>query len=200
MEKFLKSVMGGCMIGIGGSVYLACNNKYIGALLFTVGLFTICEFSLGLYTGKVGYIPFNKPAYIGEVLLTILGNFIGTAIVAALVSCMPFREKAVDVCTAKLSADILKTFFAAILCGVLMFIAVDEYKKKTNAAKYIAMLFCVPVFILAGFEHSVANMFYFALGFVNPLKSLLYILVAIAGNAVGGILFALGASYKTAKE
>ena len=203
MEKFLKSIMGGCMIGVGGSVYLACDNKYIGALLFTLGLFTICEFGLGLYTGKVGYIPFNKPGYIVEVLLTILGNFIGTAVVALLVSNMPYRETAMAVCRVKLSADYLKTFSAAILCGALMFIAVDEYKKKTNAAKYLAMLFCVPVFILAGFEHSVANMFYFALGFTDAAtygKSLVYILIAIFGNAIGGMLFAAGAAYKSKKQ
>ena len=203
MEKFLKSVMGGGMIGIGGSVYLACDNKYIGALLFTLGLFTICEFSLGLYTGKVGYIPFNKPDYVGEVLLTILGNSIGTALIALLLSLMPYREKAIELCATKLSADYLKTFFAAVLCGALMFIAVDEYKKKTNAAKYLAMLFCVPVFILAGFEHSIANMFYFALGFTDPAtyaKALIYILVAILGNALGGMLFAVGAAYHTEKQ
>lgn len=203
MEKFLKSIMGGCMIGVGGSVFLACDNKIAGAILFTLGLFTICEFGLGLYTGKVGYIPFNKPAYIGEVILTILGNFIGTALVAYLVSLMPYREKAIELCATKISADYLKTFFAAILCGALMFIAVDEYKKKTNAAKYLAMLFCVPVFIIAGFEHSIANMFYFALGFTDAAtygKALGYILIAIFGNAIGGMLFAIGAAYKSKKQ
>ena len=84
------------MIGVGGSVYLACDNKIAGAILFTLGLFTICEFGLGLYTGKVGYIPFNKPSYIIEVILTILGNFIGTALVAYLVSSMPYRETAME--------------------------------------------------------------------------------------------------------
>ncbi len=51
------------MIGIGSAVYLTLDNKIIGALLFSIGLFMICSFSMYLYTGKIGYIfkTKNKP-------------------------------------------------------------------------------------------------------------------------------------------
>ena len=48
-----------------------------------------------------------------------------------------------------------RVFFAGVLCGILMYTAVWVYKQKNTAA---AIFFCVPVFILAGFEHSIADM------------------------------------------
>ena len=50
---------------------------------------------------------------------------------------------------------------------------------------------CVMVFILCGFEHSVANMYYISVANLLSLKSLLYILIMILGNSVGSILTAL---------
>ena len=47
------------------------------------------------------------------------------------------------------------------------------------------------IFILSGFEHSIANMFYFEMANAYSLKSLLYILVMAAGNGVGAKVFGL---------
>ena len=60
----------------------------------------------------------------------------------------------------------------------------------TLKAQYLdtGRLLCVAVFILAGFEHCVANMFFFALS-SSPADYLLTLLVAIAGNSLGGIAF-----------
>ena len=49
-------VIAGILIGIGGSVYLACDNKYVGAVLFSVALLCICMRGFALFTGKVGFI------------------------------------------------------------------------------------------------------------------------------------------------
>ena len=40
-------VIAGILIGIGGSVYLACDNKYVGAVLFSVALLCICMHRTG---------------------------------------------------------------------------------------------------------------------------------------------------------
>lgn len=86
LKKFFKifvpAVYSGLCIGIGGMVYLNCENKVVGAFMFCIGLLTILLFGFNLYTGKVGYICQNKPAYIGQVAIVWLGNFAGTAIMA----------------------------------------------------------------------------------------------------------------------
>ena len=85
MEKFkqylnylIKGIYAGIVIGIGGIAYLAIQNKIVGSFIFSVGLLTVCMYSLNLYTGKVGYILVNKVSYILELLISLIGNFIGT--------------------------------------------------------------------------------------------------------------------------
>ena len=58
--SFLYSVLGGVCIGIGGVVFLSCENKVVGAVFFCLGLFAICTFGFNLFTGKVGYV-FEQP-------------------------------------------------------------------------------------------------------------------------------------------
>ena len=66
--------------------------------------------------------------------------------------------------------------------------AVSIYKEKNHIA---GIFFCVPVFILAGFEHSIANMFYFGAANMLTLQSIGYLCIVIVGNAIGGMLFPL---------
>ena len=49
-------VLSGLMLGIGGMVSLSSENRFLGAFLFSLGLFCIVQFKYGLFTGKVGYI------------------------------------------------------------------------------------------------------------------------------------------------
>ena len=79
----------------------------------------------------------------------------------------------------------LPVLFKGVLCGMLMFIAADCYK---NTKSFIATFVCVPVFILAGFEHSIADMFYFCSAGAFSVESLVFILTVLIGNAIGGFL------------
>lgn len=184
-----KSIIGGFLIGFGGTVYLNMDNKIVAAFLFGLGLFTIINFELNLYTGKIGYL--SKENW-REILLTLIGNSIGTNLFAFLVLQTRLAGKLKEVVAPavelKLSDNLLSTFILAIFCGILMSIAVGTFKKLPNILGTLAVFLCVAVFILAGFEHCVANMFFFALS-SSPADYLLTLLVAIAGNSLGGIAF-----------
>lgn len=192
MKNVIKAVAGGFMIGVGGAVYLACDVKYIGAFLFALGLLTICEFGLGLYTGKVGYTFINKGNFYIEVLQTLLGNVFGTAVAGLLIyiSRSDLSEKAAELGVKKLMQSPLQTLILSFFCGILMFIAVNLYKKREGIGKYIGIFTAVPVFILSGFEHSIANMFYFFSGWAISVQSALYILICVVGNALGAFAIA----------
>lgn len=184
-----KSIIGGFLIGFGGTVYLNMDNKIVAAFLFGLGLFTIINFELNLYTGKIGYL--SKENW-REILLTLIGNFIGTNLFAFLVLQTRLAGKLKEVVAPavelKLSDNLLSTFILAFFCGILMSIAVGTFKKLPNILGTLAVFLCVAVFILAGFEHCVANMFFFALS-SSPADYLLTLLVAIVGNSLGGIAF-----------
>lgn len=195
LDYLIKSIFAGIMIGIAGTVYLRVDNNIVGAFLFSIGLLVICMYGMNLYTGKIGYVLINKLNYIYELLITILGNFIGTFLVARLVLLTRFKsvsDKAVYLVNLKLNDNLLSIFILAMLCGILMYIAVNNYKKINNEiGKYSCIFMCVMVFILSGFEHSIANMYYISVANLLSLKSLLYILIMILGNSVGSILIAL---------
>ena len=83
-------------------------------------------------------------------------------------------------------------FLLAAFCNILIYIAVEGYGKNPHeVGKYLAIFFGVMVFILCGFEHCVANMYYFSMAGMWSGKALLYILVMTLGNAAGGVLFPL---------
>ena len=170
LADFLYAVLAGMAIALGGAVFLALDNKILGALFFTVGLFTVCVNGFNLFTGKVGYAPDNhfRPAYLLFLLLVWLGNLAGTWLVASLLSltrlAVPFAEKAATLCTVKLADGPLSIFILAVFCNVLMYIAVEGFRSNGHElGKYLGLFFGVSVFILCGFEHCVANMFYFSM-------------------------------------
>lgn len=192
IKNLIKGIYAGIMIGIGGTIYLSMSSKVLGAIFFSIGLMMICIFNMNLYTGKIGYIINNKKSYLLELLLSLLGNFIGTYLVAFLINNTRYAylsETAREISMIKINDSIVSILILAMFCGILMFLAVDNYKKnKIDFAKYLGIFMCVIVFILSGFEHCIANMFYFSLGSVWSTKSLWYILIMIIGNSIGAIL------------
>jgi formate/nitrite transporter FocA (FNT family) len=195
LNVLLRSFMTGVAIALGGTVFLSCENKIVGAFLFGTGLFVILNFGFYLYTGKVGYIVEKKISYAGEVALIWLGNFLGTFFSAILIlhtRISSIAEKAKILCDAKSADGILSILILAFFCGMLMFIAADGFKSIENPIGKIAAIFLpVVVFILSGFEHCVANMFYFSLARAWNLHNFLYLLLMTLGNALGGIFIPL---------
>lgn len=195
IASFIYSILAGACIGIGGVVFLSCDNKVTGSVFFCLGLFTICTFGFNLFTGKVGYVFENPPAYTGFVLSVWLGNLIGAGIVGCAVRATRIAgiaEKAQTLCETKLNDSLPSIFILSVFCNILMFIAVDGFKNNPHElGKYLGIFLGVTVFILCGFEHCVANMFYFSVADMWSAKSFLYLIVMSVGNACGGVLIPL---------
>ena len=193
---FPSAVLAGIVIGLGGLVFLSLDSKVLGSLFFTVGLFTICTRQLHLFTGKVCYVFENPPAYAAMLPVIWLGNFTGTWLLAKAVSftrLASLSQKAAILCEAKQQDSLLSLFLLGVFCNILIFIAVDGYKENPHTVgKYLALFFGVTVFILAGTEHCVADMFYFGIaGQLGDGDTLARLLVITAGNICGGVLLPL---------
>lgn len=185
---FFLSVAAGILIGIGGSVFLACENRVVGAVLFAVALLSICYEGLYLFTGKIGYIALQHDQQsVAAVLVTLLGNLLGTLASGLAVGYVKpaYMETAAAMCAKKLAMAPGQVFLAGVFCGILMFLAVDIFK---NAKTPVGILFCVPVFILAGFEHSIADLFYFFTARLISGEMASFLLIVVLGNTVGGML------------
>jgi len=182
------SLAAGIFISIGGAVFLSCENSVVGAVLFAVALLSICYLGLYLFTGKVGFLAVSHTgSEIAEVALTLLGNLVGTLIGGIMVSAA--KPKLMDAaqmrCMPRLEMDPAAILITAFFCGILMYTAVAIYKEKGSP---LGIFFCVPVFILSGFEHSIADMFYFFCARMFSAEVFVFLLLVIVGNTVGGLL------------
>ena len=201
LKTFVFGILAGVSISIGGTVFLSVDSKLLGALLFAVGLFTVCTFGLNLFTGKVCYAFERDVDYAIDLPFIWLGNLAGCWITAALERLTRISpglvEKAVSLCETKLGDSLPSIFILAVFCNILIFIAVDGFNKNPHElGKYLALIFGVVVFILCSFEHCVANMYYFSIAGMWSGKTLLYILVMTAGNAIGGVILPLLRKWK----
>lgn len=195
MKTFIKAIMAGIAISVGGVIYLTLENHMVGSFLFSIGLFTIYTFGFNLYTGKVCYIVNNKPSYLLTVLTVYAGNFVGTVGMGYLfrhTKLSKIVDHTVELVHGKLSDTLFSTFIMAIMCGIMMCIAVIGFQTiKDSVGKHIALILPIMVFILSGYEHSVADMFYFSIANAWGAKAFLYIIVISLGNLVGGSLIPL---------
>ena len=195
-SNFLKSLYSGLCIGLGGTVYLSCDNKLLGSFLFGLGLFTILNFGFNLFTGKVGYFVNHKPSYLGFLAIVWIGNFAGTFLFAKMMAATRYADvlvaKADALCKIKDADNPVSLLVLGIFCGMLMFIAADGFKTVQNVVGQAVVVFLpVMVFILSGFEHCIADMFYFSLANDFSLSMFRALIVISVGNAVGGGLIPL---------
>jgi len=185
------AVLAGIAIGIGGVLYLSVENKVVGALMFTVGLYAICIHGLNLFTGKVGYLVNEKASYLINLLEIWVGNLCGTylaAFAARQTRVKGISETAKAMCKIKMGDGLFSLFLLAVFCGFLMFIAVDGYKAVKNP---VILFMGVASFILCGFEHCIADMFYFSVAGMWSGGAFLRIVIITLGNSLGGILIPL---------
>ncbi len=191
LKTFAASISAGILIAIGGSVFLACDNRYIGSLLFSVALLCICYLGYYLFTGKIGYLTEDhSPGNIMRLLTGLAGNLTVTFLLGLLIryTVPSLGEKAAVICEDKLGQTFMQTLIRAVFCGILMYLAVHIFREKNTP---IGILFCVPVFILSGFEHSVADMYYFGASGISNVKILSFETAAVAGNTVGSLILPL---------
>ncbi len=152
-----SSILAGICISIGCIVNLMVGGGPLGAILFTFGLITVVHYKYALYTGTSGFINEWKdlPILIWYVLI---GNIVGCYITSEISTyAIPeLIDKANIIVQSRANVNIWQAFIRAIFCGFLMTTAV----KFARENRWLPLLFAVPVFILAGFYHSIADAYY----------------------------------------
>jgi len=183
-----SSLLAGICIGIAGFGYLAIGG-IAGAVIFACGLIGVIMYKLKLYTGTAGFIGKDQ---VGELALVLLGNILGCLCVALLarLSPMPIQAAAENVLSGRLAVGAWKCGLLAIGCGFLMTTAVTFGRR----GQMLPTLFCVPMFIVCGFPHCVADAFYYLTCSLEFWKehffSILLVYVCIVlGNFVGCNLY-----------
>lgn len=214
MVTIKKAITSGIMIAMGVFAFLSCDVKYVGAFLFSLGLFCVCEYKLNLFTGMIGYAVENTKANgskaILDLLKVLLFNIIGiagTCVFLSFTAGQDVIDKATNIVETSVTLNLMQLLIKSIMCGIIMLIAVDRYKNCNGMAKYIAVFVGIPVFILSGYYHSIAYVGYLTLGIcggnlssnVTASKIIVVILLAVIGNAIGSILMRFLTTSKTSE-
>lgn len=194
IKDFSKAVLAGLLIGIACIANISVGGGIVGAICFCIGLLVIVHSKLFLYTGMIGkvvYDPKNdkKPA-ITKLAVTLLGNFVGTFLMKLVLKFSRLNvllPKAETVAATKLSDTCFSIFLLSILCGVLVYFAVYRFESG-NITDLFVLLFCVTVFVIIGFEHSIASSFYLFISL--SWKSIWYLIIMVIGNSIGSMLVA----------
>jgi formate/nitrite transporter FocA (FNT family) len=181
------AILAGICISIGCVVNLRVGGV-AGAVLFAFGLTTVVYYGMKLYTGTAGFI--RRKGDWTMLALVLIGNIIGCLLTAWLIGyaqpdCI---EPASNILAGRLAKGPWACFLLAIGCGFIMTTAVEFARK----GKMLPLIFGVPVFILCGFAHSIADAFYFLVSPTDQLLQTGVLVVYIAevlGNFVGCNLY-----------
>lgn len=194
LADFLYAIMAGAFIAMGGVVFLSLNNKIVGAFMFSLGLFAVCTLKYNLFTGKVGYLFCNDvKTYLPWCLMVWVGNLVGSIIVAELVRLTRVApgiiEKSTKLVQVKADDSLISLFVLGIFCNIMVVHAVDQYLNNPHeVGKYLGIVMSIMVFILCGFEHCIADMFYIQMARMWNSQTIIALIVITMGNILGGIL------------
>jgi formate/nitrite transporter len=226
----LGAVAGG-FIGLGGLCFTLVTSdatlgfaasRLLGGLTFSLGLILVVVAGAELFTGNnlIAMAWAEGKVTSSEVLrnwiVVCAANFAGAAGLALLVFLSghlglnggAVAAQAVRIAAAKASMPALEAFFRAVLCNILVCMAVwMAFAGRSVTDKAVAIVFPISAFVAAGFEHSIANMYFFPVAILQQsfapvsvpgaeLVDLAHMFrnlaLVIAGNIVGGsVLVAL---------
>lgn len=159
-NRLRSAFMSGICIGVAGFGFLSLKSQdqYLaGCVIFAFALIAVVCYKLALYTGTAGFIRKNE---LGQLLQVLLGNIIGCATFSLLtrLSPMPLQETAQALLQSRLDMGLVNGGILSIACGFIMTTAVTFARKGNN----LPLIFGVPLFIVCGFPHCVADAFFYS--------------------------------------
>jgi formate/nitrite transporter len=217
----MLGVLAGAFIGFGALMFTLVASdaslgfavsRLLGGLAFSLGLLLVMVAGAELFTGNhlIAMAWASGEVGSGELLrnwaVVCLANLVGAAGLALLVFLSGHASMnggavaaaALRIATAKAELPIGELFFRGVLCNVLVCMAAwMAMAGRSVADKAVAIVFPITAFVAAGFEHSIANMYFFPLAMLlgaplTMLDLLRNLGPVIAGNLVGGsVLVAL---------
>lgn len=162
MKQFISmSVFAGLLIGIAGLVYLRVGGL-AGAILFAFGLLCVVLCGAQLYTGKAGYLPYRD---VVRLVVMLAGNAAGCLLAAYITSYVANDAIAANldaILTSRLAASWHALIVTSAGTGMIMTLAV--YGARRN--NFLPLLFGVPVFIMCGLPHCVADAYYYGVALI----------------------------------
>jgi len=221
LQLVMLGILAGGFIGLGSLYYVIvvsdptlgfAAQRVLGGVVFSLGLLLVVVAGAELFTGNnliaMAWADgcLSTRDVLANWVVVCAANFAGAVGLAALVYWSGHAEQYaatyLEIAAAKSSLSLAEAFFRGVLCNVLVCMAVwMTLAGRSVTDKFIAIVFPISAFVAAGFEHSIANMYFFPLAQMlqaaagQPVEfAWLWrnLVPVIAGNLVGGsVLVAL---------
>ena len=202
LKVLLFGIFAGLAIGLGSLVFTifstyakSVGGQIFASALFSIGLILVCTLGLQLYTGKVGVVFDDREKLKENAInlpIMLVGNAIGAFALGIIchfifMNVPDIAVRILKISEGKTGSDTV--FLQGIFCGALVYIAVYFFKNLQNyAMKIIGIITAVTLFVYCGFQHCIANMFYFGMAFNWNIDMLWNLLIVILTNSVGALL------------
>ncbi len=193
IKTILQGVLAGIFIGMGAqassvaahSVANVGLSRTIAGCVFPIGLMMIVFLGGELFTGNtmIAAAAFEKKAtwyqYARNLTIIFFSNFLGAFIIVALTSLSGqwnyteglLGAYTIKVAYGKTGLDFVTAFSSGILCNLFVCVAVlMAVAAKDAAGKIFGVFFPIFAFVVSGFEHCVANMYYIPAGLLAKLN------------------------------
>ena len=177
---FTRSILAGICIGLGGAIFLKLGG-IVGAVMFAFGLLSVIHFKLPLYTGTAGFINMKMFDDYITMILILFGNIVGCFLLAQLFDASQYNSNIII--QSRINVGYVQCLLNAIGCGLIMTLIVQAGRDKN----LLLILFGIPLFILLGFYHSIADAFYMMFAdnsLRNTYLKLTYWIIVL-GNFIG---------------
>jgi len=211
----LLGILAGVFIGLGGLGNILIGQtissidpglgRFVGAIIFPVGLMLVVVCGAELFTGNclMTLAVMEKKITIGQMFknwgIVYVTNFIGSVLLVLVVFYAgtlsgDAATKAVAIAEAKVGLTVSQAFLRAILCNIIVVLAVWMATAGQDiVSKIFACWFPIMLFVLCGFEHSIANMFFLPMGMMLGAQVTIghlitNLVVVTLGNIVGGAI------------
>lgn len=194
MNSIRKSILGGAFISLGAFAFLITlqktNNIVISSMMFYLGLSLIMITKQNLFTGQIltkAELPLQE--YIKTLSITWIGNFIGSIVTTILLSIILHPDIS-QMMINKMSLDPIQMLVSSCFCNILVCCAVVNYNGTRN---HLMSAFFITIFVILGFEHSIADMTYYTLAMIdginmNIANRIISLVIISIGNIIGGRL------------
>lgn len=190
LPTLILAILAGAFIGLGGIYFnfstaqITINvlfTQIIGGLTFSLGLILVVIAGAELFTGNNLMImtlvgkKISSLKLIRNWIIVYVGNFIGSILIAYLlyltnvwsINGGDFAIRAISIANHKVNLDFSNAFFLAILCNILVCLAIWlATSGRSVTSKILAIIFPISAFVALGFEHSIANMYFISFALI----------------------------------
>ena len=216
-KMLILAFLAGMFIALSGLSYIVVNTgmvslnvtygKFISGVCFSFGLFAVVVAGADLFTGNVLMLApalgkrITFPKMFRNWVSVYLFNFVGAIFVSLIIyfasvlspQMLEFLHK---ITVSKTTESFIVLLFKGIGCNIFVCLGVwMSYACKDGVSKFCACAISVILFLICGFEHSVANMFYLSLSVILSdigVGAVIYDLIPVTiGNIIGGSIVAI---------